>query len=212
MADLWDTTKPANAVYILTGQLGIRNNWKALVKTIGNDHYEMGTSEDDGPTEGEHRQLSLYELGSDPGNVANTGFVYTKNDSGDTELYYEDQAAEVGQITEDGAIVESVPLVAALSFDNSAIAGTYTPTSEYVLDSNNITSIQKSGLLSPARDVWTITFASALPSDYLITSNTSNGYVGPYTTSDKTVNSLIITMVQYSGYATAILQVLCYGS
>lgn len=39
-----------------------------------------------------------------PTNVANTGFLYTKDDSGDTELYYEDDDGAEVQITADGAL------------------------------------------------------------------------------------------------------------
>jgi hypothetical protein len=39
-----------------------------------------------------------------PSNVANTGFVYTKDDGGDTELYYEDDGGAEVQITQDGSL------------------------------------------------------------------------------------------------------------
>ncbi len=39
-----------------------------------------------------------------PTNVANTGFLYTKDDGGDTELYYEDDDGAEIQITADGAL------------------------------------------------------------------------------------------------------------
>lgn len=56
----------------------------------------------DHDTDGEHAQVTLPERGSDPTNATDTGFVYTKDDGGDTELFYEDDAGNVVQITEDG--------------------------------------------------------------------------------------------------------------
>jgi hypothetical protein len=58
----------------------------------------------DHDTAGEHAQVTLPELASDPTNATNTGFLYTKDDATDTELYYEDDAGNVVQLTKDGAI------------------------------------------------------------------------------------------------------------
>ncbi len=56
----------------------------------------------DHDTDGEHTQVTLPELASDPTAVANTGFVYTKDDAADTELFYRDDSGNVVQITQDG--------------------------------------------------------------------------------------------------------------
>ena len=63
------------------------------------DHAWAGTADD-----GAHKKLTLPELAADPTNVTDFGFLYTKNDGGDTELYYEDAAANVIQITVDGTV------------------------------------------------------------------------------------------------------------
>jgi hypothetical protein len=42
-----------------------------------------------------------------PTNAADTGFIYTKDDSGDTELYYMDAAGNEVKLTEDGAAAGS---------------------------------------------------------------------------------------------------------
>ncbi len=56
----------------------------------------------DHSTDGEHSQMTLPERGSDPTNATDIGFLYTKNDGGDTELFYEDAGGNVVQITADG--------------------------------------------------------------------------------------------------------------
>ena len=55
----------------------------------------------DHDTDGEHKQITLPER-ADPGAVANTGILYTKDDSTDTELFYIDDSGNVVQITQDG--------------------------------------------------------------------------------------------------------------
>ncbi|KKM62408.1 hypothetical protein LCGC14_1522000 [marine sediment metagenome] len=56
----------------------------------------------DHDTDGEHTQVTLPELGADPTAVANTGFVYTKDDAADTELFYRDDSGNIVQLTQDG--------------------------------------------------------------------------------------------------------------
>lgn len=48
---------------------------------------------------GDAQQVRFIERGSDPTNVANKGFVYTKDDAGVTELYYIDSAGNVYQLS-----------------------------------------------------------------------------------------------------------------
>jgi len=42
------------------------------------------------------------EQAGDPANIANTGIIYTKDVAGVTELFYEDNAGNVTQITSGG--------------------------------------------------------------------------------------------------------------
>lgn len=172
MAGLWDVTKPANAIYTLTGQLGIRNNWKALIKTIGQDHWPMGYDEPDGPNAGSHKQLSLYEI-STPGNVANTGFAYTKDDGGDTECHYEDESANETQITEDAKVIRAVPLFAYLNFQGNVDNGTYTSTDSAFRTSNNVAQVVKSDTLGIYN--FAVTFSSALPASWCVINGISSG-------------------------------------
>jgi hypothetical protein len=50
-------------------------------------------------------QISLTEIAADPGAVANQGRVYTKDVSAATELFYQDSAGNVVQITSGGGLV-----------------------------------------------------------------------------------------------------------
>jgi hypothetical protein len=68
--------------------------------------------------------IQLLEEAGDPANVADTGFVYTKDDGGDTELFYEDDGGAVVQITEDGALATTG--FASSEEEFTAVAGTQT--------------------------------------------------------------------------------------
>lgn len=48
--------------------------------------------------------IMLEEMAAAPGNVANAGWMYTKDDGGDTELFYEDDDGTELQLTEGGQI------------------------------------------------------------------------------------------------------------
>lgn len=99
----------------------------------------------DHDTDGEHTQITLPELAGDPATATNTGFVYTKDDAGDTELFYRDDSGNVVQFTKDGGInAVSNPLTSVLdtggfSIDESegtAVASAAT-TNIWVTDGNN---------------------------------------------------------------------------
>ncbi len=64
----------------------------------GSNWLQLGSSE---------QFVRLSEQGSDPTAVANKGFVYVKDDGGDTELYYRDDSGNVVQITQDGSLATS---------------------------------------------------------------------------------------------------------
>lgn len=74
----------------------------------------------DHDTAGEHVQVTLPELAADPSNVTDTGFLYTKDDSGDTELFYEDAAGNVVQLSLDGAPASAFPTGTSMLFYQSA--------------------------------------------------------------------------------------------
>lgn len=72
------------------------------------DHYWPAST--DG---GYHTAVHLMEQAGDPANVVNAGIVYTKDDAGDTELYYEDDSGNVVKITEDGVLATSMTTTVA---------------------------------------------------------------------------------------------------
>jgi hypothetical protein len=59
---------------------------------------------------------------TDPTAVVDTGFVYTKDDGGDTELFYRDGAGNIVQLTADGAIDVDQPGISAVA-DEAITAG-----------------------------------------------------------------------------------------
>lgn len=74
----------------------------------------------DHDTAGEHAKVTLPERGSDPSAVANTGFLYTKDDSADTELFYRDDSGNVVQLTLDGAPGAAFPATTSMLFYQNA--------------------------------------------------------------------------------------------
>ena len=74
----------------------------------------------DHDTDGEHTQITLPELASDPTAATNTGFVYTKDDATATELFYRDDSGNVVQLTVDGAPGGAFPATTSMLFYQSA--------------------------------------------------------------------------------------------
>ena len=92
---------PAGTDYIRDGDDAIRNYKICMRERLAVDHYFY--SDETGYTNvGMHKQVTLGERATDPTNVTDFGFLYTKNDGGDTELYYMDAAGNVIQLTADG--------------------------------------------------------------------------------------------------------------
>jgi hypothetical protein len=90
-----DETKPANTDVVSQHPADERDNRDIIESWLGIDH----------DTDGFHDKVTLPERGSDPSSVADTGFVYSKDASALTELFYEDSAGTVVQLTEGGAVM-----------------------------------------------------------------------------------------------------------
>jgi len=73
--------------------------------TSGDTIQNSGVSIDDSNNLVLPGSMRLGEV-SDPTNVADTGFVYVKDDGGDTELYFMDDGGAVVQLTNDGTLVD----------------------------------------------------------------------------------------------------------
>ena len=100
-----DTTVPAGSADPKTLDTIIQNHKKAWQERLNVDHYLplTGTAISDTDA-GEHRRVTLRVLGADPTNVANKGFLYTKDVSAKVELHWEDEDGNVVQITDAGVI------------------------------------------------------------------------------------------------------------
>ena len=89
-----DETKPADTD-IISQYPAVERTFRDVMESwVGVDH----------DTAGEHSQITLPVRGSDPSSAADTGFLYTKDDGTDTELFYEDDGGNVAQLTKDGGI------------------------------------------------------------------------------------------------------------
>lgn len=110
----FDTSTPAGSDDPKAGDNRIRELKDAIVERESQDHYwpATGTVYDDDDT-GFHKQVTLLEQGSAPASKSNAGRLYTKDDGGDTELYYKDDSGNEIQLTEDGALKESAAELAS---------------------------------------------------------------------------------------------------
>ncbi|KKL24161.1 hypothetical protein LCGC14_2418070, partial [marine sediment metagenome] len=61
--------------------------------------------DDDINDDGRHRHVCFVEQASDPGNLTDKGFLYTKEVATLTELFYEDDAGTLFQITSNGKLL-----------------------------------------------------------------------------------------------------------
>lgn len=71
----------------------------AIRERLAIDHSLAGDAND-----GAHKKVTLLEQSGDPTLAANTGFFYTKDVSGVTEVFYMDSNGAVTQITKGGSI------------------------------------------------------------------------------------------------------------
>lgn len=110
-----DATDPANADDAGDGASEMRDIKTEVDERMSEDHH-WGDSITDtvGNKDGRHRFVRMIESANKPSTVTglslvNTGGVYTKDDGGDTELFYEDDGAAEVQLTKDGdAIADAV--------------------------------------------------------------------------------------------------------
>lgn len=71
---------------------------------------------------GHHANVGLVEQAGNPATVANTGFIYTKDVAGATELFWEDHAGNVKQITTGGKLNVLAADIPINSVDGTKIA------------------------------------------------------------------------------------------
>ena len=111
----WDETLPTDAEDAKDGASRIRNFKIDVSERVEVDHSFAGDAND-----GAHKKVTLLEQAANPTNAANTGFLYTKDVSGATELFYEDEAGNVIQLTGAAAGLEwTTPAFSAANFTAS---------------------------------------------------------------------------------------------
>ena len=132
----WSLTPPADTDNISLGAAQIRTDKAYTQATLQTDH-QFGNND---ATDGKHKQVTLPVLAADPTLAALTGFIYTKNvGAGVTELFYEDAAGNVKQLTTGGLLNISATEAVLLTGDQT-IAGIKTLTSIPVLPASDPTT------------------------------------------------------------------------
>lgn len=100
----WDAAyeaTPPNTQNASQGAQRIRELKLDIRERLDLDHI----MDDDDTNDGRHRHVALVEQSSDPGNLTDKGFLYTKEVDSLTELFYEDDAGTVFQVTSDGKLL-----------------------------------------------------------------------------------------------------------
>ena len=99
----WDTAyeaTPPNTQNASQGAQRIREFKLDVRERLTLDHSWAGDNDD-----GRHKWVALVEQSSDPGNLTNKGFLYTKEVDSLTELFYEDDAGTLFQVTSNGKLL-----------------------------------------------------------------------------------------------------------
>jgi len=108
---------PANAQNASLGATRVRELKTDIQERLALDHVMDETNDD-----GYHKQVTLEEQASSPGNLANKGILFTKDVSGETELFYIDAGGTEFRITDNGKLL-------VLGTNNSWTKGQATPES-----------------------------------------------------------------------------------
>ena len=95
-----DPTNPLDNAIVSQHPANERASRLAAENILAKDHVAGGDTADDG----EHTKVTLQEQGADPTNAADKGFLYSKDVTGETELFYRDSTGAVIQLTVGGAI------------------------------------------------------------------------------------------------------------
>ncbi len=101
--ETWDETIPAGSRNISLGDDDIRELKRALRERLATDHHFLD-DETGSTTVGYHDKVTFIEQASDPTAVTDTGMLYTKDVSDVSELFYQDQAGNIYQITSNGKL------------------------------------------------------------------------------------------------------------
>ncbi len=94
---VWNKTYPQTGDLISNSPPNFRGNWSAIQDTFATDHNIPGSEND-----GEHKKISFNAPIATPTNVANTGFLYTKDVDSKVELHCLDETGNETQLTSKG--------------------------------------------------------------------------------------------------------------
>src|SRR3990167_7224426 len=95
----WDSALPAESEDVRLGADRIRDLKVDIVERMAVDHSFALTADD-----GAHKKVTLLEQAGNPGTVANTSYLYTKDVGGVTELFWYDSAGAIVQLTTAGVL------------------------------------------------------------------------------------------------------------
>ncbi len=111
--------QPADTENISLGAGRIRDFKSDVQERLEVDHFHAGDTQD-----GEHKKLTLGAPIATPANVANKGFLYTKDVSSKAELHFEDEDGNEVQLTDAGAISVVTTIVGEIRLWATASAPT----------------------------------------------------------------------------------------
>lgn len=101
---------------------------------------------------GHHKHVVLPESGSVPSRDSNEGALYTKDDGGDTELFYTDDSGRESQLTVDGQ-VNGVPSGGIIAWSGSIAS---IPSGWALCDGNNGTPDLRNRFIVGAGDTYSV--------------------------------------------------------
>lgn len=125
--------EPAGTTDAGTIDTEIQNAKKGLCERLNVDHF-FPEDDDliDDLTTGMHRKVSLKFLSAAPSVVDSSGHLYTKKESTDVELYYQDNEGNETQIVQDGSLKLGDPLTIV----NANISGNATISNNLSVNNN----------------------------------------------------------------------------
>lgn len=102
--ETWDPSVPAGSRDISLGDDDLRSMKRALTERLGEDH-EFQTDETGNNKIGYHKKVTFSPRTGDPTTVTGCGILYSKDvGSGVIELFYQDAAGNILQVTSAGSL------------------------------------------------------------------------------------------------------------
>jgi len=167
----WDatfTSLPQDNEAASLGASRIRDLKNAITEREQVDHSWTGTASD-----GAHIKVTLLQQGADPSAATTTGFLYTKNVAGATELFYRDAAGNIVPITNAGFLNGTFVSGTRMSFNQTAAPIGWTKDTTAGLNDTALRIV--TGAITPNGTGGSVAFSTALASP-VVTGSTA-GYV-----------------------------------